>query len=78
MLNSKSQVATLAEQAAATRSRRRKAGAYVTLAQQAAFAKYMQRGGEKNLNAEDCATLATHPLLRPVQREHFAALAATL
>lgn len=64
--------------AANTRSRRQAAGRYArpTKAQQAAFAKTMQRDGRKSLSVEEMGLLATHPYLAASQRAEYATMMA--
>lgn len=63
--------------ARATRARRQAAGRYTrpTQAQQAAYAKLVQRDGRQNLTVEEMGLLATHPHLAFSQRSEFAAMA---
>lgn len=65
------------QRAAATKARRQAAGRYArpTKAQDAAFAKSMQRDGRKLLTVEEMGLLALHPYLTVGQRAEFAAMA---
>lgn len=60
-----------------TQARRRSKGMYQrpTKAQQAAFAKSVQRDGRKSLTAAECELLATHPYLAASQKAEFAMMA---
>jgi hypothetical protein len=66
---------TYSQRSGATRSRRAKAGRYPTRAQKAAFAKLVQRDGEKSLTKDDCEALSTHPHLAFSQRTRYAEMA---
>lgn len=65
------------QRAQATKARRQAAGRYAkpSKAQQAAFAKTMQRDGRKSLTAEEMGLLATHPYLAASQRAEFSEMA---
>lgn len=54
--------------------RQRNAVARPTKAQEAAFAKTMQRDGRKTLTKAECEALASHPYLTVGQRAEFATM----
>lgn len=63
-----------------TRNARQAAGRYArpTAAQEAAFAKSMQRDGNALLTVEEMGLLATHPQLARSQRAEYAAMAESM
>lgn len=65
------------ERAQSTRNARQAAGRYKrpTKAQEAAFAKLMQRDGLTLLTAQELTLLATHPHLAASQKAMYAAMA---
>lgn len=69
-------VATLAQRAGATRSRRHAAGRYPSTAQKDALCVANSRGGRKLLTLAQLQALASHPHLAASQRAEFAQLAA--
>ena len=77
-IKSMSHSTTYSQRSGATHSRRAKAGRYPSQAQKAAFAKLMQRDGEKSLTQDECVALSTHPHLAPSQRSHFASKAESV
>ena len=68
-------IPTLAQRAGATRSRRAKAGKYVTPTQKAAF-KRMMAVGNAGLTLAELVALSGHPHLAPSQRADYGRMAA--